>query len=65
MWHDEENGIIVAPEVMAHDSEGGFRVAEGPRDFTGRAIFHEKGAQRFILPLLRALGLEEEAAGFY
>jgi hypothetical protein len=50
---------------MAHDSERRLRVAEGPGDLSGGDVLHEEGTQRFILPLLRALGLKEEAARFY
>jgi len=58
---DEEGGIGVVAEVMAHDLEGAGRVAERAGDLGGGALLDEVGAQGLVLALFGRRRFEEEA----
>jgi hypothetical protein len=61
-WGDEEHGIGVATEVVAQDVKSRNRVTEALHHILGGQSLHEIGAESLILPLLRCMGFEEEAA---
>jgi hypothetical protein len=61
-WRDKEDGVGLATEVVTQDVERGHRVAERAGGRVGGPPLHEVGAERLVLPLLRRLRLEEEAA---
>jgi hypothetical protein len=58
---DEEDGIGLATKVVAQDVKGADRIAKGLRHLLGGKPVNEIGAERFVLPLLRGLGIEEKA----
>ena len=59
---DEENGIWIAAEMMAHYVESRDGIAEASGDVFGQLLLEEIGTERFILALFGGVGLEEEAA---
>jgi hypothetical protein len=59
---DEKHGIGIATEVVAQDVKSGDRVTEAFGHFLGGQSLHKIGTESLILPLLRGMGFEEEAA---